>query len=96
MFQLSGFYYRVYSLKTLTYITISQAQLPNHWVLRHIFWVTGTRPSRSLPSTEVFSLTVPSELHQDLGAQPSNAAQTFQNPLIKEYTLTHIRDPTII
>ena len=22
------------------------------------------------------------------------AAQTFQNPLIKEYTLNHIRDPT--
>ena len=23
-------------------------------------------------------------------------SQTFQNPLIKEYTLNHIRDPTII
>ena len=26
----------------------------------------------------------------------AHAAQTFQNPLIKEYTLNHIRDPIII
>ena len=25
-----------------------------------------------------------------------NRTQTFQNPLVKEYTLVHIRDPIII
>ena len=87
MFQLSGFYCK--SLRVLgvlggSWVVRSGVISPSIWAIRIvILLITRLITTHEPPSGWVF------------GFEDSGSAQRIQYPLVQEYSLNHIRDPTI-
>ena len=63
--------------------------------LPDIIWLAGAKHLTTMKSVVQQDLSC-SRKRKQADASCRKVAETFQNPLIKEYTLLHIRDPSIV